>query len=57
MAAFDLNVRLEEEDDNGDAGFDVNIGNVLPCLLLPCLEAGENFASLSPCLALISTFI
>jgi hypothetical protein len=37
MAAFDLNVRLEEEDDdNGDAGFDLNIGfdgNALPCLL------------------------
>jgi hypothetical protein len=26
MASFDLNVRLEEDDDNGDAGFDLNMG-------------------------------
>jgi len=35
-AAFDLNVRLEED---GDDGFDLNNGNtsLLLCFALPCL--------------------
>jgi len=36
-AAFDLNVRLEEDDDDG---FDLNNGNtsLLLCFALPCLH-------------------